>query len=870
MANEYPVPSSNAETVAIVTAVGQSVFNYDFIIYRPTQIRVIVRRDNGDEIELDYQSQFTVSGAGNPNGGSVNFIGVDTYVNDEVYIWRDTIIDREKNWQNEGDYKADLVNAEQNDIYMIMQELDRGIKKGDAATEKLGTEVVLLPDGHYGPQKLPVPSPGRVIGYGSDGSFQSLINSAADAEVIAVEVRELRQEVSEDKQVTEEARADAGAFADAASTQADRSEAAANIAVANLPYQTYSEGLAATTDGGFFAVIDADTMRQWVYKRINGAGVLQSGIPYLNNQLNAVAALIGSPSVVGELPNAPLVDFDAVDAATGTFRFRNRAKGTPKGESALSWGFANGVYAPALSTLYGATITEGEPDTLGGNTAFRVQAPATPSGNFPQASSGIRDLPPGQYTVAFTVRSSSGTQAFAWGHSNLSGSGFTWEAEPDITPTPVDIIKTFEITEKRNISFFWGMNAASTPTAAFDAVIEGMRIVPGASAGPRSEINADIVSNRLAQPLVKDMVLENYGNDSRNSLAMQLPEITSFDEMSFVACINWDGQTSGVAAVLFSAAGGSDPTTTNAFHFGMPNDHDTLLINIPGGVFSPKPLVNPYKAGWCTVGFSISGDERKVFFNGRLSAHSNNGFSGAMMQAMRFLGQTGTNFPVSGQTSGFLLYDRALSDGDMKEASDVLKARVMMKGFPFYENDNFYISEGDSITSSYNYGYNVQMGKHFTPRMLGRNLAVSGSNMASLNGRKAAAIAAINEAQSEGKNVIFSVFIGANNSFNSNQDADDYYTGLLGYWADIKATGAKLIVCTLIPKSVLATMDYIERINNHIRNDPSKYDGLADFQANPAFATYDAAYFLDGLHPNQAGQDIMAGVMLPVIQSLVE
>lgn len=164
MANEYPVPSSNAETVAIVTTVGQSVFNYDFIIYRPTQIRVIVRRDNGDEIELDYQSQFTVSGAGNPNGGSVNFIGVDTYVNDEVYIWRDTIIEREKKWQNEGDYKADLVNAEQDDIYQIMQENRRGINQ--SLKLPIGEQSIDLPRAEE--------RAGKYLSFGEDGQPQAV------------------------------------------------------------------------------------------------------------------------------------------------------------------------------------------------------------------------------------------------------------------------------------------------------------------------------------------------------------------------------------------------------------------------------------------------------------------------------------------------------------------------------------------------------------------------------------------------------------------------------------------------------------------------------------------------------------------------
>src|SRR5690606_34424915 len=71
--------------------------------------------------------------------------GITTAINDEFYIWRYTPIEREKDWQNEGDYKADLVNREQDEIYMIMQELRRGGSQNEgrigALEEGLETEI---------------------------------------------------------------------------------------------------------------------------------------------------------------------------------------------------------------------------------------------------------------------------------------------------------------------------------------------------------------------------------------------------------------------------------------------------------------------------------------------------------------------------------------------------------------------------------------------------------------------------------------------------------------------------------------------------------------------------------------------------------
>lgn len=126
MANEYPVPSSNAETTAIATTNGQTAFSFDWRADAADQVHAVYRPVGATGRVLVLGVDFSVQGLQNPSGGSILLVGFSANKDDVIYIYRDTLIEREKKWQNEGDYKADLVNKEQDNIYMIMQELKRG------------------------------------------------------------------------------------------------------------------------------------------------------------------------------------------------------------------------------------------------------------------------------------------------------------------------------------------------------------------------------------------------------------------------------------------------------------------------------------------------------------------------------------------------------------------------------------------------------------------------------------------------------------------------------------------------------------------------------------------------------------------------
>lgn len=135
---DIPVNESTAETLATITANGQELVGFTFLAFSADQIKATYRPISGaPEVPLVEGVNFTVSGLNQPNGGQINLVGIATVVGDQVYIYRDTPIEREKDWQNEGDYKADLVNREQDEIYMIMQELDRNNGKSEGRIQEL-------------------------------------------------------------------------------------------------------------------------------------------------------------------------------------------------------------------------------------------------------------------------------------------------------------------------------------------------------------------------------------------------------------------------------------------------------------------------------------------------------------------------------------------------------------------------------------------------------------------------------------------------------------------------------------------------------------------------------------------------------------
>lgn len=127
---DIPVNANDAVFTAVITTNGQTLVDFDFLTYDADDIRAVhVSVATGVRTALQTGVDFTVSGVGQENGGTITLMGGApvTVIGDEVVVYRENIIQRLFDYQKLGDFRAETVNRELDTVFMIMQELRRDI-----------------------------------------------------------------------------------------------------------------------------------------------------------------------------------------------------------------------------------------------------------------------------------------------------------------------------------------------------------------------------------------------------------------------------------------------------------------------------------------------------------------------------------------------------------------------------------------------------------------------------------------------------------------------------------------------------------------------------------------------------------------------
>lgn len=192
---------------------------------------------------------------------------------------------------------------------------------------------------------------------------------------------------------------------------------------------------------------------------------------------------------------------------------------------------------------------------------------------------------------------------------------------------------------------------------------------------------------------------------------------------------------------------------------------------------------------------------------------------------------------------------------------------------PPVPHDTHYAAEGDSITAG-SVGpttpyTQLSYDDISTPSDLFHNYATSGSYMVDLRARKATVLASFDATKLN----IISVLIGVNDFIARGAFTNSFFQELKDYCNEFKAAGWKVIICTLLPAVSNATYE-TQRLatNTSIRNDSSFYDGLADLAANSIMGQFtsvlDPTYYIDTLHPTQAGMAVLQSVFEPVLTAI--
>lgn len=132
----------------------------------------------------------------------------------------------------------------------------------------------------------------------------------------------------------------------------------------------------------------------------------------------------------------------------------------------------------------------------------------------------------------------------------------------------------------------------------------------------------------------------------------------------------------------------------------------------------------------------------------------------------------------------------------------------------------------------------------------------------------------------EKKPAIVTILIGANDLI-AYSSASTWLDALWSYVADVKATGAKVVVGTVLP-ICLPQHEYYNTqhkarrpiVNEAIRAAVgTRIDGVFDLAADPTLgpdaAACDTQIFADGLHPSDRSQEVMAGIYTRALDKLL-
>ena len=234
---------------------------------------------------------------------------------------------------------------------------------------------------------------------------------------------------------------------------------------------------------------------------------------------------------------------------------------------------------------------------------------------------------------------------------------------------------------------------------------------------------------------------------------------------------------------------------------------------------------------------------------------------------------------MGGKLAGAMaIYNRALSDAEVRTAYGVQKRRAALSGITM-TSAAFIAADGDSITEAAA-GYFYLYLPNASPMVQGRNYAVSGAGLAEVQSRAATIDAMLPPSPTAGK-YILTLFVGANLPVGS--DMATFLTDYAAYCSARKSAGWKVAVCTILPRISDVSDSFNTRrhtINTAIAGwvTAGYCDAVIDFAADPSMGidaaangtgTWDATYYSDGAHPTTAGQALLETIYRPVVNGML-
>jgi hypothetical protein len=127
---------------------GQTIFNYTFKIFADTDLNVYITPAGQDANDsTDLTTAYTVTGLGDEDGGTI-ILSVGTNANDLVTIVSNVPSSRTTDYQNNGDFRPPVVNADFDRVVSIAKKV-----------EDVTNRTLVLPQAQQGSKPLTLPPP---------------------------------------------------------------------------------------------------------------------------------------------------------------------------------------------------------------------------------------------------------------------------------------------------------------------------------------------------------------------------------------------------------------------------------------------------------------------------------------------------------------------------------------------------------------------------------------------------------------------------------------------------------------------------------------------------------------------------------------
>lgn len=618
-------------------------------------------------------------------------------------------------------------------------------------------------------------------------------------------------------QATANAAAAAQSKTDADAAKVDAQAAVVDSLSGARVYTTVALGLAGTTNGQEFRVLQTFGEGHEVYR--NNAGVALWLKARAGSDL-AVAEILERyyPPVIAPV-SAVFSHHTLIQNARGA---NNAARPNGKVMSRNLFGFPHGVRnqgSGPVTTPYG-----GDGPVLTG--VATVIDFTTSAVIFSFWTSGYRP-PAGTYTMRFRMTSNdANTYAMRYGASTPTPGYSTASAAPGVWVT---CEKEF-VTDGSNWSTFQLLgDGTNTPKVRIDEIQlynDNAVNVPAFS----TEVHGDDFVHPLAFPkarhISRSLDLTTSLVEGAGIFRVQgWPTVKHFSEVTVIAIAAMDAYQANQQLITTDTDTALGTTNTTLALTGAQADGAVDFTGITG--FFDYDMVGQ---GFQAVGFRVKDGLRTGNIDTWEVGSAASAFTGFDARILR-VGSNGSGtgwqntFRWNGRIAAAKVIDRYLTDDQYAIEVETMKNKVRAAGIPLGDMPVVTILMGDSQTASMNgargpsWGYlQADVGRH-TPNMPVRGLAVAGyTTQGIVTDHLPVALRMIPQiTRQTGRRPVVAMYIGTNNQQQLVDDwKDGNFTKSTGWWQGVRTTliqplldaGARVVVGTLLPDGFSPPVDF--------------------------------------------------------------